>query len=239
MDVTDGVSFWLAVTVAPMVTVIVCWPPSACVYIRGWEAASGYVRTHVQFSDALRTAHPRPTFCEHRQCGRAGLRNRRPHRHTCTSVRAIRFLGSVLATSRLVRSTSADQAPRRRHRSWDCTTYICLRRLRTTTLNIHTRCLVWMETLMPWSSVSPHGYNLFFVFVHILLLFTAYVSSDTHVHIHVITYITVILWIKLKLKMPISPTIKLYLRLSHYFFHENHKYEPLVSMKTFVHGNFW
>ena len=58
-------------------------------------------------------------------------------------------------------------------------------------------------------SVGPSaGYNLFFLFVHILLLFTAYVSSDTHMHIHVITYITVIFWIKLKLKMSISPTIQ-------------------------------
>jgi hypothetical protein len=50
------------------------------------------------------------------------------------------------------------------------------------------------------------GYDMFFVFVHILLLFTAYVSSDTHMYIHVVTYITVIFWIKLKLKMPISLT---------------------------------
>jgi hypothetical protein len=50
------------------------------------------------------------------------------------------------------------------------------------------------------------GYNLFFVFMHILLLFTAYVCSDTHMHIHVVTYITVIFCIKLKLKMPISLT---------------------------------
>jgi hypothetical protein len=42
-------------------------------------------------------------------------------------------------------------------------------------------------------SIGPSvGYNLFFVFVYILLLFTAYVSSDTHMHIHVVTYITVI-----------------------------------------------
>jgi hypothetical protein len=40
-DVSDGVSFWLAVTVALMVTVTVRWPPSARVYIRGGEAASG------------------------------------------------------------------------------------------------------------------------------------------------------------------------------------------------------
>ena len=58
-------------------------------------------------------------------------------------------------------------------------------------------------------SISPStGYTLFLVFVHILLLFTAYVSSDTHMHIPVVTYIIVIFWIKLKLKMPISPTIQ-------------------------------
>jgi hypothetical protein len=51
------------------------------------------------------------------------------------------------------------------------------------------------------------GYTLFLVFVHILLLFTAYVSSYTHMHIHVVTYITMIFWIKLKLKIPISLTI--------------------------------
>jgi hypothetical protein len=54
------------------------------------------------------------------------------------------------------------------------------------------------------------GYNLFFVFVHILLLITAYMSSDTHMHIHDVTYITVIFYIKLKLKMPISSTLCYY-----------------------------
>jgi hypothetical protein len=57
-------------------------------------------------------------------------------------------------------------------------------------------------------SIGPSaGYTLFLVFVHILLLFTAYyVSSDTHMHIYVVTYINMIFWIKLKLKMPISLT---------------------------------
>ena len=33
-------------------------------------------------------------------------------------------------------------------------------------------------------SIGPStGYNLFFVFVHILLLFTAYVSSDTEIEL--------------------------------------------------------
>jgi hypothetical protein len=37
-----------------------------------------------------------------------------------------------------------------------------------------------MEPLMLGPST---GYNLFFVFMHILLLFTAYVTSNTYVHI--------------------------------------------------------
>jgi hypothetical protein len=61
------------------------------------------------------------------------------HLHWCAGDQV---LGSILATARFVRSTSADQVPRHRRYSWDCTAYICLRRLRTTTSNIHTRCLV-------------------------------------------------------------------------------------------------
>jgi hypothetical protein len=57
-------------------------------------------------------------------------------------------------------------------------------------------------------SIGPSvEYNMFFVFVHTVLLFTAYVSSDTHIRIHVVIYITVIFWIKLKLKISISPTL--------------------------------
>jgi uncharacterized membrane protein YidH (DUF202 family) len=42
-------------------------------------------------------------------------------------------------------------------------------------------------------SISPSvGYIMLLVIVHVLLLFTAYVSRDTHMHIHVVTYITVI-----------------------------------------------
>jgi hypothetical protein len=53
---------------------------------------------------------------------------------------------------------------------------------------------------------SSAGYTPFFIFVHVLLLFTAYVSSYTHMHIHVVTYITLVFWIKLKLRMPNSLT---------------------------------
>jgi hypothetical protein len=57
-------------------------------------------------------------------------------------------------------------------------------------------------------SIGPSaGYTMFFVFVHVLLLFIAYVSSDTYMHLHVVTYITLVFWIKLKLIMFISLTI--------------------------------
>jgi hypothetical protein len=44
--------------------------------------------------------------------------------------------------------------------------------------------------------------------VHILFLFTAYLTSGTHMHIYVITYITLVFWIKLKLIMPSFLTIQ-------------------------------
>jgi hypothetical protein len=108
-------------------------------------------------SDVLHSSHSHPTFCEHKKSGRAGLRNSRPQRYTCTVVRTIRFLESIPATACFVRSTSANPVLRRQRRSRDCTAYNCLYRLCTTTLNIHTRCLLWIEPLKPWASVPPQG----------------------------------------------------------------------------------
>jgi hypothetical protein len=122
-------------------------------------------------------------------------------------VRAIRFLGSVLATVRFVRPTNADLVLRRRRRLWDCTTYLPA----STTYDYikHTHEMSRVNGATNAFSIGPSmGYTLFFVFVHILLLFTTYMSSDTHMHIHVVTYITLVFWIKLKLKMPISLTIQ-------------------------------
>jgi hypothetical protein len=56
-------------------------------------------------SHELQTTHSRPIFCEHRESGRAGLRNRRPQRYTCTGVWVIRFLGSVFVTARVICSS--------------------------------------------------------------------------------------------------------------------------------------
>jgi hypothetical protein len=42
-------------------------------------------------------------------------------------------------------------------------------------------------------SIDPSaGYILLLVIVHVLLLFTAYVSIHAHMHIHVVTYITLV-----------------------------------------------
>jgi hypothetical protein len=178
------------------------------VYIyKGGEVASSYDRTHVQtFSDALRTAHPRLTFCEHRECGRAGLQNRRSQSDTCTGVRAIRVLGSVLATACFVRPTNANQVL---HRRASFEGLHCVHLSASTLYDYieHTHDLSRVNGATDALSIgSSAWYNPFFVFVHILLLFTAYESSDTHMHIHVVTCITVIFWIKLKLKMTICPT---------------------------------
>ena len=48
-------------------------------------------------SRELQTTHSRPIFCEHRESGRASLRNRRPQRYTCMGVHAILdFWGAYL-----------------------------------------------------------------------------------------------------------------------------------------------
>jgi hypothetical protein len=148
------------------------------------------------------------------ESGRAGLRNHRPQRYTCMGVRAIRFLGSVFATARVI-----------------CLSSCFVRRLPELTRpaallpgdrrpfeGLHSVHLPaptsygYIEQTHEMSrvngatgalSIGPSaGYTLFFVFVHVSLLFTAYASSYTHMHIHVITYIALIFWIKLKLKMP-------------------------------------
>jgi hypothetical protein len=81
--------------------------------------------------------------------------------------------------------------------------------LRTSTYIEHTHEMSRVNGATDALSIgSSMGYTLFFVFMHVLLFFTAYVGSYTHMHIHIITYITLVFWIKLKLIMPISLTIQ-------------------------------
>jgi hypothetical protein len=95
----------------------------------GGEAASGdNITVHTYEHSQTRCVQPILVLASaSTESGRAGLRNRRPQRDTCTGVWAIRFLGSVLAIARFTRLTSTDQVPRRRRRSRDCTAYIYLR----------------------------------------------------------------------------------------------------------------
>jgi hypothetical protein len=74
-------------------------------------------------------------------------------------------------------------------RSRDCTAHIFLHRLCTATSNKHTE-MSRVNGATNDLSISPStGYTLFFVFMHVSLLFIAYVNSYIHMHIHVITYI--------------------------------------------------
>jgi hypothetical protein len=114
---------------------------------------------------------------------------------------------SVLATARSVRSTNTDPVLR----SWPFVGLHCVHLPASTAYDYieHTHEMSHVNGATDALSIDPSaGYTLFLVFMHILMLYTAYVSSDTHMHIHVITYITVVFWIKLKLKMQISLTIQ-------------------------------
>jgi hypothetical protein len=155
MDVTDGVSFWLAVTVAPMATVTVRWPPSARVYIRRrWGCFWLWQYARID-SDALHTTIPVTPSASTESVGEQASRITVRRATLARVCGRLGFFGSALATARFVRPTNTDQVPRSRCHSRDCTAYICLHRLRTTTSNIHTRCLVWLEPLMSWASVTP------------------------------------------------------------------------------------
>jgi hypothetical protein len=185
-----------------MATITVRSPPSTRVQIRRrWVC---FWLHENRFSDELHTTHSRPTFCEHRVSGRAGLRNRRQQSYTCTGVWAIMFWGEY---SRLLALSVRPTLIQFFVVGAIHETALCLHRPCTTTSNIHMRCLVWMEPLMPWASVLPWGTlcsSYLWIFYCCSLL---YVSSDTHMHIHVVTYITLIFWIKLKLKMSICLTL--------------------------------
>jgi hypothetical protein len=77
------------------------------------------------------------------------------------------FWGNVLATAR---STNADPVLRCRRRSWDCTAYDYIE---------HTHEMSHVNGATDALSIGPStGYTLSLVFVHILLLFTAYVTPS-------------------------------------------------------------
>jgi hypothetical protein len=164
----------------------------------GGGRSSSYMNRH---SDALHLAHSYPTFCKHRESGKEGLRNRCPQRYTCTMCVRSRFWG---AYSRLLASSArlalilffvVDVV-------WETAlrtpAYIDFVRLYRT----YTRDVSCDRATDALSIGLSAGYILFFVSVHVLLLFTAYASSDIHMHTHVIIYITLVFWIKLKLIMP-------------------------------------
>jgi hypothetical protein len=102
---------------------------------------------------------------------------------------AIRFLESILAIARFVRSTNADQVSRCRCRSRDCT----LSASTAYDYIKHTHKMSRVNGITDILVIDPSaGYTLFFVFVHVLLLFTTYLNSDIHIYIHIVICITLV-----------------------------------------------
>jgi hypothetical protein len=133
----------------------------------------------------LQSANSRPTFCEHRESGRAGLRNHCPQRYTCTGVRAIRFLGTVLATARFIRSSSSSSA------SFEGLHCVHLPASISYDYIEHTHEMSRMNGATDVLSIGPsRGYFLFSIYVHVSFLFTAYANSGTCICTYMSLYIS-------------------------------------------------
>jgi hypothetical protein len=155
---------------------------------KNWEGGLSSVIRDI-ISRELQTIYPRTIFCEHIESGRAGLRNRSSQRCTCTSVRAISDFWE--AYSQLL--SWSVPVLRRLPRFWRPSEWLHDAHLPASTLYgyiEHTHEVSHVNGATDDLSIGPSvGYILFFVFLYVLLLFTAYINNYTHMHINVITYI--------------------------------------------------
>jgi hypothetical protein len=96
----------------------------------------------------------------------------------------------------------------------------------------NTRCLVWMEPLMPWASVPPLGIlcSLYLCMFHCCLLLMWVVT-----HIYIIIYITLFFWIKLKLKMTKFLTVYAIVCLDSNYGHPKWPWRPWSKQKQLLH----
>jgi hypothetical protein len=164
------------------VTVIVRCPSLLLLSVYKYEGDGRSSRYANSLLDMLHSTYSHPTFCEQERVGEqvSEIVVRRG-----TLARVCERSGFWGAYLRLL----ALSAPvlRRRRRSRDYTAYICLHRVRTTTSNIHMRCLVWIESLMLWASVPPHGTSCFqylCMFHFCLLLMQLVVHTCTYMSPH-------------------------------------------------------
>jgi hypothetical protein len=139
-----------------------------------------HVRT---FSDALRTTHPRPTFCEHREWESRPPKSPSAERHL-----------HGCAGDQVFGDRTHDCSLRPPDQRWSSSSSLapfeglhCVHLPASTAYDYieHTHEMSRVNGATDAFSIGPSvGYNLFFVFVHILPLFTAYVSSDTYMLSH-------------------------------------------------------
>jgi hypothetical protein len=168
-------------------TVTVCCPsrlPLSVYMYKGGGRSFSFANRH---SDALHSAHSCPAFYEHREIGRAGLWTCRLQRYTCTGVRAISFLGSVLATARFIRSGSLSSTP------FEGAHYVHLPTSSSCDYIKHTHEMSRVNGATDAFSIGPSiGYFLFFHTCACFISVYCYANSGTHMHIQVIIYITLV-----------------------------------------------
>jgi hypothetical protein len=138
-------------------------------------------------------SHSRPTFCEHRKCG--GSRPPKSpsaelHLHGCADDQVFGERTRDCSLCPLDQRWSGFSSPA------PFEGLHCVHLAASTAYDYieHTHKTHEMSRVNGVTdalSIGPSaGYILFLVIVHILLFFTAYVSSDTHMYIHVVTYVT-------------------------------------------------
>jgi hypothetical protein len=170
-----------------MVTVTVRWPPSTFVYIRGGETASGHKRTHVRHSQT-RCVQPIPVppsvstesvgeqaseITVHRAtlarvCRRSGFWGAYLRLHAPSAWPALIPFFVVGAVRGTALHTSA---------------YIdCIWLYQKYTRDVSCEWIHWFLEHRSLRRV------LFLVIMHVLLLFTAYVSSDTYMLSHTLPW---------------------------------------------------
>jgi hypothetical protein len=154
----------------------------------GGGGSSGYIRT---VSDALHSAYYCPTFCE------IGEWESRPPKSPSAELHLHGCAGDQVFGEH-TRDCSLHPLDQR----WSSSSSLvpfeglhCVHLPASTVYdyNEHTHEMSRVNGSTDVLSIGPFaGYTLIFVSVHVLLLFTAYMNSDTHMHIHVVTYITLV-----------------------------------------------
>jgi hypothetical protein len=175
----------MAVTVALMATVTVCSPPSTCVHIRRRGGCFW-----LQHSEPSQTRCTQP-FSSHL------LRAQRVWESRPPKSPSVELHLHGYADNQVFGERTRDCSLRSLDQRWSSSSLSasfvgphCIHLPASTAYDYieHTHKMSRVNRATDALSIGPSaGYTLFLVFMHILLLFTTHVISDTHMHIYVVT----------------------------------------------------